>query len=313
MAMTVTNANNAIALAREMRDAGADYALGEVSHGATDCTGMVAIMYNTCNGATGGDRFRWRFWTGSPAGVFDDLGFTRLLGPAGSFQIGYSTAAELGEDFGHAGCTVMGVNIEMSASNLLRVGGGARGANNPLFKHQRHIPIPGAVAALGAFAPVAATYPGHVIKRGSTDREAVRWVQGRLRWFGNQIMVDGDFGARTEELVKKFQANRRADAPGADKSGEVGPITWAMLAAPKFSHILVNGNICEHVKQIKVALNRLGNHLDATNGRFGDDTEAVVKKWQDNRGQTVTGKVNRLTWSWMHVPLGHHPTPDLSG
>jgi hypothetical protein len=127
MAMTFDHANNAIALAKEMREGVVEYALGVVTRDKTDCTGMVAIMYNTCNGATGGDRFRWRFWTGSPASVFDDLGFTRLLGPAGSFQIGYSTAAELGESFGHAGCTVMGVNIEMSASNLLRVGGSARG------------------------------------------------------------------------------------------------------------------------------------------------------------------------------------------
>jgi len=312
MAMTAAHANDAIALAKEMREAGVDYKLGNVSRGATDCTGMAAIMYNTCNGATGDDRFRWRFWTGSPASAFDDLGFTRLLGPAGSFQIGYSTAAELGESFGHAGCTVMGVNIEMSASNLLRVGGGARGANNELFRHQRHIPIVGAMVAQGPMAPGVVGFPGHVIKRGSTDRDAVRWVQGRLRWFGNQITASGDFDAKTEGLVKTFQRNRKADAPGADKSGEVGPITWAMLAAPRFSHILVKGNVCEHVKQIKVALNRLGNHLDATNGRFGDDTEGVVRSWQQRHGQTVTGKVDRLTWSWMHVPLGHD-TPDLDG
>jgi Putative peptidoglycan binding domain len=317
MTITRAHAQDAIALAKDMRQAGARYDLGSVSRSATDCTGMAAILYNTCNGATGDNRFRWRFWTGSPASVFDNLGFTRLLGPAGSFQIGYSTKAEMqqfvpGTSAGHCGATVMGVNIEMSLSNGLRVGGAARGANNPMFKHQRHIPIEGAMLAAGILEPPVVRYPGTPLKRGSTNTDAVKWVQGRLRWYGNQITSDGDFGTHTEGLVKKFQANRRADVPGADQSGTVGPITWAMLAAPKFSHVLKRGNVCKHVKQLKVALNRLGNDLDPDNGTFGPDTEGVVIRWQERHGQTVTKKVNGLTWWWMHVPVGHH-TPDLDG
>jgi hypothetical protein len=317
MTMTRAHALDAIALAKEMRQAGVHYDLGKVSRSVTDCTGMAAILYNTCNGKTGDDRFRWRFWTGSPADHFDDLGFTRLLGPAGSFQIGYSNKDEMqkfvpGTTAGHCGATVMGVKIEMSAHYGLRVGGAARGADHAWFDHQRHIPIVGATVVQGPPKPAVIRYPGKPVKRDSPNTEAVKWVQGRLNWYGNHLTVNGKFEAHTEQLVKKFQANRRADAPGADKSGEVGEITWAMLAAPKFSHTLVRGNVCQHMKQIKVALNHLGNHLDANDGTFEEKTEGVVRLWQQRHGQTVTGKVDRLTWAWMHVPAGHH-TPDLDG
>jgi len=200
MTMTRAHALDAIALAKDMRQAGVRYDLGKVSRSVTDCTGMAAILYNTCNGKTGDDRFRWRFWTGSPVSVFDNLGFTRLLGPAGSFQIGYSNVDEMKKIIpkttaGHCGATVMGVNIEMSAHYGLRVGGAARGADHPWFKHQRHIPIVGATVAPGPPKPPVIRYPGQPIKRGSPNAEAVKWVQGRLNWYGTHLTVNGNFEA----------------------------------------------------------------------------------------------------------------------
>lgn len=305
MTMTAASAKKAITLATQMRNAGCDYDLGEVKFTRTDCTGMSTIMYNTSNGATGDNRFRWRFWTGSPRHVFKDLGFKDGLGPPGSFQIGVSTARELQRNFGHCGTTVMGVDIEMSKSNRIRVGGGARGADNPMFRHHFHIPIMGASMLAGMAEPAVVRYPGHPILPGSVDRESVKWVQGRLRFYGNRITVNGTFDSGTQRLVKKFQANRKAEA-----SGHVGPVTWAMLAAPKYSHVLMRNISCVHVKRLKVALNRLGNNLDADNPTFGPRTEDVVERWQDRHGQRVTKHVGPLTWAWMHVP-SNHPTPFL--
>ena len=62
------------------------------------------------------------------------------------------------------------------------------------------------------------------IKRGSTGNY-VRVLQGRLIAKGYNIQCDGDFGPKTYEAVKAFQAS----VSTLEVDGIVGPKTWAEL------------------------------------------------------------------------------------
>jgi len=53
----------------------------------------------------------------------------------------------------------------------------------------------------------------------------VGWVQGRLRVYGYNIAIDGDYGNQTEQAVRNFQL-----AHGLAADGVVGPLTYAKLA-----------------------------------------------------------------------------------
>jgi hypothetical protein len=65
------------------------------------------------------------------------------------FQIGMSTAAELGMRYGHMACTLDGVNYESHAGKRggCKKGSAARGATNPLFRHHFHLRLTDAQAA----------------------------------------------------------------------------------------------------------------------------------------------------------------------
>jgi hypothetical protein len=92
------------------------------------------------------------------------------------------------------------------------------------------------VAFYGGVASGADTkppYPEDGLRRGSTG-EPVRWLQGRLNEIagaaghgvldGLPLALDGDFGPKTEMVVKVFQGHR-----GLQPTGIVGPKTWAKL------------------------------------------------------------------------------------
>jgi hypothetical protein len=74
-------------------------------------------------------------------------------------------------------------------------------------------------------------YPGRVIKRGDSDKAAVRSIQVRLNQVGcGPLDAKGVFGPRTKASVRLFQA-RNVDVEGRPlrQDGEVGSLTWAAL------------------------------------------------------------------------------------
>lgn len=62
-------------------------------------------------------------------------------------------------------------------------------------------------------------YPGHLIKRGSSDKENTKKVQKAVG-----VSADGIFGSKTEAAVKEFQKKKKVKADGI-----VGPATWNLL------------------------------------------------------------------------------------
>jgi hypothetical protein len=80
-------------------------------------------------------------------------------------------------------------------------------------------------------------YPNIIIRKGSTNKSAVKEIQKALNKVGvGPLDVDGDFGPKTERAVKLFQT-RFDDLLGNRLvvDGNVGPVTWSAL----FNQILV--------------------------------------------------------------------------
>jgi Putative peptidoglycan binding domain/D-alanyl-D-alanine carboxypeptidase len=77
-------------------------------------------------------------------------------------------------------------------------------------------------------APVSPPAPGVLaqpkVRKGDTG-EAVKQLQLHLNRHGAQLVVDGDFGAKTDAAVRAFQ-----QANGLEVDGIVGDKTWAALA-----------------------------------------------------------------------------------
>jgi peptidoglycan hydrolase-like protein with peptidoglycan-binding domain len=64
------------------------------------------------------------------------------------------------------------------------------------------------------------------VKRGSSG-DAVKLAQQLLESYGYEVgSIDGDFGPKTEQAVKKFQDDFLLEVDGI-----VGPETWAMLGS----------------------------------------------------------------------------------
>jgi peptidoglycan LD-endopeptidase CwlK len=72
-------------------------------------------------------------------------------------------------------------------------------------------------ASSGAIVP----YPGHLVQKGDKGKDVER-IQRAVGFKGKS--VDGDFGTKTEDAVKKYQRRHYLDADGI-----VGPETWEMM------------------------------------------------------------------------------------
>ena len=62
-----------------------------------------------------------------------------------------------------------------------------------------------------------------VLMKGSKGND-VKDLQNALNKFGYSLVVDGDFGPKTDSAVRDFQKNH-----GLKVDGKVGPLTWAEL------------------------------------------------------------------------------------
>lgn len=75
-------------------------------------------------------------------------------------------------------------------------------------------------------SPPAAPAYLEVISWGSSNVDAVEWIQNALAARGYAVAIDGDFGEETYKAVSHFQEDN-----GLHVDGEVGSDTWAALFA----------------------------------------------------------------------------------
>ena len=131
-----------------------------------------------------------------------------------------------------------------------------------------------------------------VLKKGSND-PAVKDLQEALKALGyDPGPVDGIFGTTTESAVKKFQQAREITADGV-----VGRVTWINIDEADQSHpVLKTGSTGLPVRRLQSRMSAVGFNTGGVDGRFGAQTEAAVKKLQQDFNLSVDGVVGSQTW-----------------
>ena len=132
-----------------------------------------------------------------------------------------------------------------------------------------------------------------VLKKGSND-PAVRDLQEALRALGyDPGSVDGSFGVKTENAVKKFQQAREIAADGV-----VGRVTWIIDEADQRHPVLKAGSTGLPVRRLQSRMSAVGFNTGGVDGRFGAKTEAAVKKLQQAYNLTVDESSARRLGKW---------------
>ena len=132
-----------------------------------------------------------------------------------------------------------------------------------------------------------------MLKKGSTD-PAVRDLQEALKVLGyDPGPIDGTFGSATETAVKAFQ-----QAKGITVDGVVGKVTWINIDEADQSEPVLNiGSTGLPVRRAQKRMSLVGYDVGGVDGRYGTQTQATVKKLQQQYGIGVDGVVGPQTWS----------------
>ncbi|NUL49334.1 N-acetylmuramoyl-L-alanine amidase [Cellulosimicrobium funkei] len=124
--------------------------------------------------------------------------------------------------------------------------------------------------------------------------DAVRRVQVTLDVIGHDPgAADGVFGPATEKALRAYQSSL-----GTGVDGIAGPRTWGALATHHAAGSTVrSGNSGTEVEYLQRGLKASSGVDLATDGHFGDQTEAAVSAYQKARGLTVDGVAGAETWT----------------
>ncbi|MBL8008135.1 MAG: CHAP domain-containing protein [Ignavibacteria bacterium] len=121
-------------------------------------------------------------------------------------------------------------------------------------------------------------YPGRVIKKGEKDKKIVRAVQEKLNDSGcGPIDVDGDFGNKTFNAVKLFQA-RSTDENGNPLivDGKIGPISWSTLFGEVTVPVINQSESDLLSKVVKNAKSQIGVLEDPVGSNGGPEVDEYL-------------------------------------
>ncbi|HSC52979.1 MAG TPA: CHAP domain-containing protein [Phnomibacter sp.] len=114
-------------------------------------------------------------------------------------------------------------------------------------------------------------YPGRIIKRGEADAKIVKAIQKRLEELGiDQFGDSGEFGPKTEQAVKLFQArftDSESNALAID--GEVGSICWEVLFGTEKIPIVETAKTWGLVAVLDIAINEIGSMEQPLGSNWG--------------------------------------------
>ncbi|MBP3432005.1 MAG: peptidoglycan-binding protein [Clostridia bacterium] len=128
--------------------------------------------------------------------------------------------------------------------------------------------------------------------RLGSDNNFVFLLQTILNRSGANLIVDGNFGSRTQAAVRTFQQNN-----GLSADGIVGNNTWkTLLTLPPYP-TLRQGNSGAYVKLMQQLLESNLIPVGSIDGIFGTQTANAVRVFQQNNNLTVDGIVGNNTWT----------------
>lgn len=137
------------------------------------------------------------------------------------------------------------------------------------------------------------SYP--LLRIGSTGKY-VRYLQFLLKINGFSVgVIDGVFGANTQNAVRAFQL-----ANGLTADGVVGRLTWYKLNnfTPE-ARVIKRGSYGAEVKYLQQKLYSKLYNVGAIDGIFGRQTEQAVKEFQSENGLATDGVVGKNTWDYV--------------
>lgn len=126
-----------------------------------------------------------------------------------------------------------------------------------------------------------------------TDSVMVSMIQYLLRAHGCFVIVDGEFGIRTQQQVRAFQRHN-----GLPLTGTVNGRTWERLIVP-----LHPGSHGDAVRAAQVALQEINDEKLPIDGSYGIRTEQAVKALQETDHLPADGKVGPETWLHLTDPV----------
>ncbi|OLT24422.1 hypothetical protein BJF79_13855 [Actinomadura sp. CNU-125] len=229
-------ASGGAAMAWARTQVGKPYLWGGVGPAGYDCSGWTSAITNVIQRRNPHQRRHTTHSFGASGGPD---GFVRGL--QSPFMVGVTDAG-----VGHMAGTLNGVPVESSGSVGVRVGGGARGANHPMFTRQYGLRM----AAGGAVTPAEARLAREALQPGASRREvdlaatlgltgdpssSVSPVRPRIPAYGSGGWVRGRPGrdtnliaaTRDEYVVSKGQA---AKYPGLIEAINAGQVGQAMVS-----------------------------------------------------------------------------------
>jgi peptidoglycan hydrolase-like protein with peptidoglycan-binding domain len=130
--------------------------------------------------------------------------------------------------------------------------------------------------------------PWPVVRR-SAEGHPVRTLQHLLNAGPASLVVDGDFGPKTDDAVRAAQRAHRLTVDGV-----VGPQTWrAVIVQVKRGD---RGDAVRGVQEEFVYRSGDPAHDPDVDGIFGPETEGSVRGFQQALGIEVDGIVGPVTW-----------------
>ncbi len=159
-----------------------------------------------------------------------------------------------------------------------------------LFQRQHKLTIDGCVGLETYNFLMSDQAQKYVISIGIEDHD-VKELQIRLRELGYLDKATEYFGTDTEAAVKKFQERN-----GLYPDGKVGEQTREFLYSEDAkANYFERGEVSEKLRTYQNRLKKLGYLTTEADGKYGNDTENAVKRFQERTGLIADGYLGPQT------------------
>lgn len=157
-------------------------------------------------------------------------------------------------------------------------------ASIKLFQRQHNLTIDGCVGMETYTLLMSEQATKYTVSIGVEGTD-VKELQIRLRELGYLDKATEYFGTETEAAVKKFQERN-----GLNADGKVGEKTRELLYSEDAkANFFERGEFSEKLKTYQNRLKKLGYLTTEADGKYGNDTEAAVKRFQERNGLIADG------------------------